>query len=48
MIRLPVGHEPVADARLGGQDLRVVGVSLELLTQLAHVDPQVLDVFGIL
>src|SRR5437016_4005032 len=37
-------RHPIADARLGQHDLRVVGLVLDLLAQLADIDPQILRV----
>ena len=37
----------VADARLGDQEPRLVWVGLDLLTQLSHEDPKVLNVVAL-
>src|SRR5438552_12722276 len=37
-------RHPIADARLGQHDLRVIGLVLDLLPQLADIDPQILRV----
>src|SRR5262249_36746572 len=43
-LRLVGGAQAVADAGLGQQILRALGVPLDLASELAHIDPQILRV----
>ena len=42
--RIRIGLEPVADPGLGRDVPRLIGLLLQLLAELAHVDPQILHV----
>ena len=46
-IKLIIGHEAVANTGFIQQILGLIGVTLEFLAQQTHVDPQILDVIGV-
>ena len=43
-MRLIGRAQPIADAGLGENVLRLFGIGFDLLPQLAHIDPQILGV----
>ena len=43
-VRLVGRTQPIADAGLGENVLRLFGIGFDLLPQLAHIDPQILRV----
>src|SRR4030088_370377 len=42
---LEAGLQAITDAGFGNEQTRIIGISLDFLPQLAHQNPQILDVF---